>query len=58
MTGSQIEQHLIEKLIDLKYAYRPIDELFILETRKIDLPKAHKKGLMRQIFPSIDGVTK
>ncbi|QTX33486.1 restriction endonuclease subunit S [Aminithiophilus ramosus] len=29
-----------------------VDELITLETRKIDALKAHKKGLMQQIFPA------
>lgn len=33
-----------------------LDELITAQTQKIDTLKAHKKGLMQQLFPSIDEV--
>jgi len=33
-----------------------IDELITAQTKKIDALKAHKKGLMQQLFPTIDEV--
>ena len=33
-----------------------LDELITAQTQKIDLLKAHKKGLMQQLFPSLDPV--
>jgi len=32
-----------------------LDELIELETKKLDALKAHKKGMMQQLFPSFDG---
>ena len=32
-----------------------LDELIAAETIKLDTLKAHKKGLMQQLFPSVDG---
>ncbi|MGG6265230.1 restriction endonuclease subunit S [Leptolyngbya sp. AN03gr2] len=34
-----------------------LDELIILQAQKIDALKLHKKGLMQQLFPSIDEVS-
>lgn len=31
-----------------------VDELIILQSRKLDALKAHKKGLLQQLFPSLD----
>lgn len=33
-----------------------LDELITSQTKKIDLLKEHKKGLMQQLFPRIDKV--
>lgn len=35
-----------------------IDELVTMEARKLDALKAHKKGLLQQLFPAIDEVRK
>lgn len=35
-----------------------LDELITIHIQKIELLKAHKKGLMQQLFPSIDEVNK
>lgn len=34
-----------------------LDELITVETQKLDLFKTHKKGLMQQLFPSMDEVS-
>jgi len=31
-----------------------VDELITLQSRKLDALKAHKKGLLQQLFPSLD----
>jgi hypothetical protein len=46
MTEQEIEQALIEKLSDLKYRYR--------QDKKNDILKAHGKGLMQQLFSSVE----
>lgn len=33
-----------------------LDELITAQNQKIDVLKTHKKGLMQQLFPSVDGV--
>jgi type I restriction enzyme S subunit len=33
-----------------------LDELVTAETQKLDTLKAHKKGLMQQLFPALDEV--
>lgn len=35
-----------------------LDDLIALQTRKLDALKAHKKGLLQQLFPSIEEVRK
>jgi hypothetical protein len=32
-----------------------LDDLIAAETRKLDTLKTHKKGLMQQLFPMVDG---
>jgi len=34
-----------------------LDELITLQAQKIDALKLHKKGLMQQLFPSVDEVS-
>jgi hypothetical protein len=50
MTEQDIEQALIEKLGDRKYSYH--------QDKKIDILKAQGKGLMRQLFPSVEEAKK
>jgi type I restriction enzyme S subunit len=33
-----------------------LDELIVAQTQKLDTLKAHKKGLMQQLFPVMDEV--
>lgn len=33
----------------------PLDDLIAAEARKLDALKTHKKGLMQQLFPAVDG---
>jgi type I restriction enzyme S subunit len=42
-----------QKIADFIFS---IDELITAQSKKIDTLKAHKKGLMQQLFPSVGGV--
>ena len=54
-SSAEEEQNLSEqqKIAD---CLSSIDELIAAQSQKIDTLKAHKKGLMQQLFPSIDEV--
>jgi type I restriction enzyme, S subunit len=45
---SKLEQKKIADFLSL------IDELIAIQSQKLDMLKAHKKGLMRQLFPSTE----
>ena len=61
MTKAQLEQIeiIIPKAVEqqkIADCLSSIDELIAAQTQKLDALKAHKKGLMQQLFPSLDEV--
>lgn len=48
-----VEQAEQQKIAD---CLSSLDDLITLESQKLDALKAHKKGLLQQLFPSLDEV--
>jgi len=61
ITGSQLKAVIMnlpipEEQKKIADCLSSLDELITAEAQKIDTLKAHKKGLMQGLFPSVDEV--
>ena len=54
LSDFKIKTPRIEEQQKIADCLSSVDELITVQTQKIDALKAHKKGLMQQLFPSVD----